>query len=249
MDILTIDHISFTYPESRHRTIEDLSFALPAGSFSCLIGPSGSGKSTLFRLINGLLTPEKGSIRVSDVAVRPGKSFCGSMQKTDLLFPWRTVGENLLIPLMQDETATDAERQLAVSAALIGIGLPGIQEMKPDELDKVSRKKTAFARALLSGGNLLLLDDPFSDLDSDERAEMERFLLEQWKATGKTIFLITDDVREAVYLGERVCILSGTPANALREEKVPLGYPRSTDMLESPEILALRSKLLESIAL
>lgn len=248
MDILSFDHVSYTYPDDRGPVIRDLSFTIPDGSFSCLLGSSGSGRSTIFRLINGLLTPDSGTIRVAGVPVRPGKSFCGSMQKSDLLFPWQTIGENLMLPLMKDTTASDAERDLAVSAMLTSVGLGGYQDRKPEELDPVSRKKAAFARALLNGGGLLLLDDPLDGLRPEERAEMETFLARQWKATGKTIFLITDDVREAILLAEDIYLLSGTPANVLEKHMVPLPYPRSAEMLEQPELLALRTKLMEDMA-
>ncbi|WP_194608113.1 ATP-binding cassette domain-containing protein [Clostridium vitabionis] len=248
MDILTFDHVSYTYPDDRGPVIRDLSFAIPDGSFICLLGSSGSGRSTIFRLTNGLLTPDSGTIRVAGVPVRTGKSFCGSMQKADLLYPWQTIGENLTLPLRKDTTASDVERGHAVSAALDSVGLGGYRDRKPEELDAVGRKKAAFARALLAGGSLLLLDDPLAGLGPEERAEMEDFLAAQWKATGKTMLLATDDIREAMLLAEDIYLLSGTPADTLEKHTVPLPYPRSRDMLGQPDLLALRETLLKNMA-
>jgi putative hydroxymethylpyrimidine transport system ATP-binding protein len=243
MDILTFDHVSYRYPERRLRTIDDLSFSVKEGSFHALVGTAGSGRTTIFRLINGLLPPDAGAIRIGGLEVKKGRSLCGSMQREDLLFPWLSVVDNLALPLRKDPTATEAECTAMAATTLAAAGLGGLGPKMPSDLDPVPRKKAAFLRAVLSGSNILLLDNPFADLSGDDRLAMDQWLAGEWKKLGKTILFITDSSREAVFLSEEILAIHGAPVKSLEMIPVPAAYPRDPSTLLLPEMKDVETRL------
>ena len=200
MSILTFDRVSYRYPGEDHDIIDQLSFDVAPGSFHCIIGVSGCGKSTIIRMINGLLQPKAGTILVNGVSVAGQKHYCGYMPQKDMLFPWRTIGENLALPLEIRRQYTKAEQRDRIDAALADVGLAGCRDKRPDELSGGMRQRAAFARTMLTGSDLLLLDEPFSALDFLTRISMQEWLLEQWQRHQKTILFITHDVEEAIFL-------------------------------------------------
>ena len=135
---------------------DDLSFSVESGSFHCIIGVSGCGKSTIFRMTNGLLQPKSGTIRVGGKPIGEQKHYCGYMPQKDLLFPWRTIGENLALPLEIRGGLSKAERRERVDDALADVGLEGCRDKMPDELSGGMRQRAAFARTMLTGSDLLL---------------------------------------------------------------------------------------------
>ena len=244
MSVLTFDHVSYQYPGENFNIIDGLSFQVQEGSLHCILGVSGCGKSTIFRMVNGLLTPKEGDIRVNGMPVGGQKRACGYMPQKDLLFPWRTVGENLALPLEIQGGLSRAERQARVDAALHEVGLDGCRDKRPDELSGGMRQRAAFARTMLTGSDLLLLDEPFSALDYLTRISMQEWLLEQWQKHRHTILFITHDVEEALFLSSSVLVVEETPIRALKEIPVPLDYPRDRSVLAKPEIVALREELI-----
>ena len=244
MSVLTFDHVSYQYPGESFNIIDRLSFQVQEGSLHCILGVSGCGKSTIFRMINGLLQPKAGTIRVNGMPVGGQKRACGYMPHKDLLFPWRTVGENLALPLEIQGGLSRTERLAMVDAALCDVGLAGCRDKRPDELSGGMRQRAAFARTMLTGSDLLLLDEPFSALDFLTRISMQEWLLEQWQKTGKTILFITHDVEEALFLSSSVLVVESTPIRALKEIPVPLGYPRSRKDLARTDIIELREALI-----
>lgn len=241
--MLRFDHVSYQYPGEDTDIIDQLSFALEPGGFHCVIGVSGCGKSTILRLTNALLTPKTGTIYVNDAPIVPGKRHCGYMPQKDMLFPWRTVGENLALPLEIQGGYTKAERRELIDAALEDVGLAGCRDKRPDELSGGMRQRAAFARTMLTGSDLLLLDEPFSALDFLTRITMQEWLLEQWRRHQKTILFITHDVEEAVFLSTSVLAVEQTPIRTLREIPVPLSAHRTRQDLNRPEIAQLREQL------
>lgn len=165
MKALEFDHVSYRYPGEDFSIVDNLSFALEQGSFHCVIGASGCGKSTILRMICGLLRPEAGTIRVGGTPIEEQSHYCGYMPQRDLLLPWRTVGENLALPLEIRGGYTRAERRELAEAALEDVGLEGCGDKLPSELSGGMRQRAAFARTMLAGSGLLLLDEPFSALD------------------------------------------------------------------------------------
>lgn len=247
MSILRFDNVSYQYPGEDFDIIDGLSFSVDPGSFHCIVGVSGCGKSTIFRMINGLLPPKAGTISVNGKPITAREHYCGYMPQKDMLFPWRTIGENLALPLEIQRGYTKAQQRDMIDAALADVGLDGCRDKRPDELSGGMRQRAAFARTMLTGSDLLLLDEPFSALDFLTRISMQEWLLEQWQRHKKTILFITHDVEEAIFLSSSVLVVEKTPIHALREIPVPMSYPRTRQDLIRPEVAALREQLVEML--
>lgn len=243
--MLEFDAVSFTYPGETAPTIDKLSFSIKQGEFVCLIGPSGCGKSTIFRLVNKLLRPQNGSITVNGANIDGKKDYCGYMPQSDLLFPWRSVADNIRLPLEIRGGFTDKEMNAMVNEALENVGLGGYGSKTPSELSGGMRQRAAFARTLMTGCGLLLLDEPFSALDYLTRLNMREWLLEQWERDNKTILFITHDVEEAVFLSKRVLAVDRYPISSLRSVDIPAAYPRSRRTLEEPGMVEIREQLID----
>ena len=247
MSILRFDNVSYQYPGEDFDIIDGLSFSVEPGSFHCIVGVSGCGKSTIFRMINGLLPPKAGTISVNGKPITAREHYCGYMPQKDMLFPWRTIGENLALPLEIQRGYTKAQQRDMIDVALADVGLDGCRDKRPDELSGGMRQRAAFARTMLTGSDLLLLDEPFSALDFLTRISMQEWLLEQWQRHKKTILFITHDVEEAIFLSSSVLVVEKTPIHALREIPVPMSYPRTRQDLIRPEVAALREQLVEML--
>lgn len=247
MSILRFDNVSYQYPGEDFDIIDGLSFSVEPGSFHCIVGVSGCGKSTIFRMINGLLPPKAGTISVNGKPITAREHYCGYMPQKDMLFPWRTIGENLALPLEIQRGYTKEQQRDMIDAALADVGLDGCRDKRPDELSGGMRQRAAFARTMLTGSDLLLLDEPFSALDFLTRISMQEWLLEQWQRHKKTILFITHDVEEAIFLSSSVLVVEKTPIHALREIPVPMSYPRTRQDLIRPEVAALREQLVEML--
>ena len=245
MSLLEFEHVSYQYPSEDFDIIDDLSFSVEPGSFHCIIGVSGCGKSTIFRMTNGLLQPKSGTIRVGGKPIGEQKHYCGYMPQRDLLFPWRTIGENLALPLEIMGGHSKAEQRELIDDALADVGLEGCRDKMPQELSGGMRQRAAFARTMLTGSDLLLLDEPFSALDFLTRISMQEWLLGQWEKHKKTILFITHDVEEAVFLSGSVLAVTSMPIHTLTEVPVPATYPRTRECLTHPDMVALREDLID----
>ncbi len=247
MNTLCFQEVSYRYPGDPQDLIEGLSFDVKPGSFHCLLGVSGCGKSTVFRLTTGLLKPKSGRILVNGTPVDSLKGPCGYMPQKDMLFPWRSVGENVGLPLEIRRDISSREIREKAESALAEVGLAGCADKRPDELSGGMRQRAAFARTMLTSRELLLLDEPFSALDFLTRISMQEWLLEQWRRTGKTILFITHDVEEALFLSSSVLMVTETPIRSLLEIPVPLGTERTRKDLARPEIIELRENLIQML--
>ena len=167
------------------------------------------------------------------------------MLQKDLLFPWRTVGENVALPLEIQGELTRAERRDRAEAALADVGLAGCGSKMPDELSGGMRQRAAFARTMLTGCDLLLLDEPFSALDFLTRISMQEWLLDQWQRHKRTILFITHDVEEALFLSSSVLVVERTPIRELAEIPVPASFPRDRSCLKLPEMVELKEHLID----
>ncbi|MCI6255332.1 ABC transporter ATP-binding protein [Pseudoflavonifractor sp. HCP28S3_F10] len=245
--MLEFRSVSYQYPSEDFDIIDRLSFRVEPGSFHCIIGVSGCGKSTIFRMTNGLLKPKAGEILVGGKPIGEQKRYCGYMPQKDLLFPWRTVGENVGLPLEIAGGLTRAERRDRVEEALGDVGLAGCAGKMPQELSGGMRQRAAFARTMLTGSDLLLLDEPFSALDFLTRISMQEWLLEQWQRHKKTILFITHDVEEAVFLSSSVLVAAETPIRRLEEVPVPAPFPRDRSCLARPELAGLKESLIATL--
>ena len=205
--MLTFDNVRFQYAVEDFSIIDHLSFEVQDGEFVSIIGASGCGKSTIFRLVNKLLTPASGVIRVDGESIETKKNYCGYMPQQDLLFPWRTVRENLMLPMEIQGGYSKEQMQKKADDALRSVGLADWGDKTPKELSGGMRQRAAFARTVLTGSDLLLLDEPFSALDYLTRLSMREWLLEQWEKEKKTVVFITHDVEEAVFLSSRILVV------------------------------------------
>lgn len=216
------------------------------GEFVSIIGPSGSGKSTIFRLISGLERPNKGEILINGVANGSRLGRVGYMPQQDLLMPWRTAVENAALPLelkgIKKEQASDM-----VLGLLEEFGLAGIENKYPSDLSGGMKQRVSFLRTILTGANVLLLDEPFSALDAITRLSMQEWLLEQWERRKKSVIFVTHDVDEALFLSDRIFVFDQQPVSELQEVKVPLKRPRTGRDLNNPKIIQLKEYLINQL--
>ena len=245
--MLEFDHVCFQYDTDAYPIMDQLSFQVQDGEFVCVIGASGCGKSTIFRLVNKLLSPDQGTIRINGNPIETQKNYCGYMPQHDLLFPWRTVRENILLPLEIQGGISKKEMEKQADEALASVGLSDWGQKSPRELSGGMRQRAAFARTVLTGSDLLLLDEPFSALDYLTRLSMREWLLKQWEQDQKTVLFITHDVEEALFLSGRILVVEETPMTHLRSIEVPAAYPRTLEELARPEILTLKEELIQML--
>lgn len=243
--MLEFRHVTFQYEVEDFNIIDDLSFHIAPGEFVSIIGASGCGKSTIFRLTNQLLPMKSGEILVGGKNIHAQKRYCGYMPQKDLLFPWRTVGQNLRLPLEIRGGLSGVEMEARVDAALAQVGLADAKDKAPGELSGGMRQRAAFARTVLTDSELLLLDEPFSALDFLTRISMQEWLLGQWEADRKTVLFITHDVEEAIFLSSRVLVVEETPIRRLTSIEVPASYPRTRACLRDPRMIELREQLID----
>lgn len=244
--MLEFKNVSFKYKEDNEPMINNLSFEINGGEFISMIGPSGCGKSTIFRLINGLEKIQSGSVLVNGNPIGTVKNYSAFMPQKDLLFPWRTIGENLSLPL-EINKVSKIEREEKINTILKEIGLESYKDKFPKDLSGGMKQRVSFARTLLSGSELLLLDEPFSALDSLTRMSMQEWLLNMWKNLNKTIIFITHDVEEAIFLSKSVFVVCDRPITHLKKVNIPLEYPRNRSYLSRPEIVKLKEELIQEL--
>ncbi|CUB10213.1 Taurine import ATP-binding protein TauB [Bacillus cereus] len=239
-NILQFHNVSFHYDEKP--IINELNASIQDKEFVSIIGPSGCGKSTLFRLITGLEEASTGQIELIETKSHP----VGYMPQKDMLLPWRTIIENAALPL-ECQGVQKKEAQIKAKELLQKFGLQGYETKYPKDLSGGMRQRVSFIRTLLTGGEILLLDEPFSALDALTKASLQEWLFEQWKEWEKTILFITHDVEEALFLSNRIFVVENQPITTLTERIVPLDRNRTRKDLYKPEVLALKDELLSML--
>ncbi len=247
---LEVHHLSKTFREGRRRVValQDVSFAAYPGEFITIIGPSGSGKSTLFNIITGLLEPDAGEVIVACGNVHKKRGRVGYMPQRDLLLPWRTVLENVILgPELDGRSKREARRRARELMPLFGLG--GFEDAYPDALSGGMRQRAALLRTFLTDRDILLLDEPFGALDALTRRELQRWLLSIWQQFRKTILFITHDVEEAIFLADRVLVFSPRPGRIVWERRVPLARPRVPSTRLAPELYALEAELFSALGM
>ena len=223
--------------------LEDISFLVMPGEFVTIIGVSGSGKSTLFNLCVGLLQPDEGEILIDGERLENRAGMVGYMPQHDLLLPWRSVLNNVLIPL-EIQNVPRREAKEKAFQMLPHFGLNTFENEYPSALSGGMRQRAALLRTWLTGRSTLCLDEPFGALDALTRKELQSWLLRVWKEFERTVLFITHDVNEAVYLADRVIVLSDRPGKIKRELKINLLRPRRQKMIAEPEFGNLVRELL-----
>mgnify|MGYP005757571153 FL=1 len=244
--MLQFENVSFRYAEDDFDMMRNLNFQVEDREFVSIIGASGCGKSTIFRLINGLEKLQQGRILVDGRPVQELKNYSAFMPQKDLLFPWRTIEKNICLP-MELAKAPKAEQEKCCKEVLEQVGLSEYAKKYPKDLSGGMKQRVAFARTLLSGADMLLLDEPFSALDYLTRVDMQEWLLHQWEHYHKTILFITHDVEEAIFLSKTIFIIQDRPFSQMERVEVPLSYPRNREDLKRPDIVELKETLIEKL--
>ncbi len=244
--MLEFRDISFRYAQDEQPMMENLNFQVEDRAFVSIIGASGCGKSTIFRLINGLEKPDAGQILVDGKPVQSLKNYSAFMPQKDLLFPWRTIEKNICLP-MELAKVSAKEQKKRCEAVLRQAGLADYAQKYPKDLSGGMKQRVSFARTLLSGADMLLLDEPFSALDYLTRVEMQEWILHQWEHYHKTILFITHDVEEAIFLSKRVFIIKDRPFSEMEPVDIPLAYPRNREDLKRPDIVELKEQMIEKL--
>jgi NitT/TauT family transport system ATP-binding protein len=241
---LSFRDVTKRYP--RVTALEAIDLAVRQDELTAVVGPSGCGKTTLLELVAGLQEPDTGSVTVlgaSDAAAR--RETCAYMPQRDLLLPWRDALANAALALeCQGVPRKEARRR--AEPLFERFGLAEFERARPAELSGGMRQRVAFLRTLLPGRPVLLLDEPFGGLDSLTRASMQRWLADALAHEPRTVLLVTHDVEEAVFLADRIAVLSPRPGRVVADMPVELAQPRD---VTSPEFGRVKRRVLEALGL
>jgi NitT/TauT family transport system ATP-binding protein/sulfonate transport system ATP-binding protein len=250
MSALAIDNVSRTFAGVHGgpptQALLPTSIGVADNDFITILGPSGCGKSTLLRIVAGLDTPTSGEVRLDGRVVRRPGADRGMVFQSYTLFPWLTVVENICFGLR--EKGMPPVRQAEVAAHYVDkVGLRGFERHYPKMLSGGMQQRTAIARALANEPRILLLDEPFGALDNQTRSLMQELLLSIWESERKTVLFVTHDIEEAIFMANRVLVMSARPGRIKAEVAVPLGHPRHYTVKTSSEFSALKAQLTEQI--
>ena len=226
--------------------LRDVDFFAADGEIVSIIGPSGCGKSTLLNIISGLDLPDTGWIGLNGQRAEHRLGLVGYMQQKDLLLPWRNVIDNAVLGLELQGVPRRVARERALRL-MERFGLKGFEREYPFALSGGMRQRASFLRTVIANQQVFLLDEPFGALDALNRGRIHEWLLGLWESLGKTIVLVTHDVDEAIFLSDRVYVMTARPGTMKLVRSVDLPRPRTLDMVTHPAFAALKTALLTSI--
>ncbi len=243
-----INEVTITFGKGNdlYQAVETTSISIKAGEFVCILGPSGCGKSTLLNSIAGYVEPTTGEVTVDGEIVDGPSPDRGMVFQQYSLLPWKTVYENVAFgPKMAGHSRTEAG---SIANTFLGlVGLKKFGSRYPSELSGGMQQRVGIARALANYPSVLLMDEPFGALDAQTRLMMQESLLEIWQKFGITVVFVTHDVDEAVFLADRVLIMSAAPGRIIEDLKVNLPRPRTTDLAATSEYMTARQFCLDTI--
>src|SRR5687767_2688225 len=250
MSALVIDGISRVFPGHRGRpptrALEPTSLTVADNDFICLLGPSGCGKSTLLRIVAGLDQPTTGRVLLDGAPVTGPGPDRGMVFQSYTLFPWLTVTQNICFGL-REKGVPPAEQARIAAHYVARVGLEGFEDHFPKMLSGGMQQRTALARALANDPKILLLDEPFGALDNQTRALMQELLLGIWEADRKTVLFVTHDIDEAIFMANRVAVMTARPGRIKSDIPVDLPHPRHYTMKTTPEFSRYKARLTEEI--
>ena len=247
---LAIEGVSRTFPgrngRPAMRALEPTTLNVKDNDFVTILGPSGCGKSTLLRIVAGLDQPTSGRVVLDGHEVAGPGADRGMVFQSYTLFPWLTVRENIAFGL-RERGVSVAERDVIANGYIERVGLSGFENHWPKQLSGGMQQRTAIARALANDPKILLLDEPFGALDNQTRALMQEMLLGIWEREQKTVLFVTHDIEEAIFLGNRVIVMSARPGRIKAEIEIDLPHPRSYKIKTTHAFVDLKERLVEEI--
>lgn len=226
--------------------LNDLSLSVGTGEFVSILGPSGAGKSTIFQILTGAIKHDTGTISYNGAPLLNASDKFAFMPQRDALMPWRRIIDNATIGLEIQGMRREHARE-KVLPLFEPFGLKGFEQHYPSQLSGGMRQRVALLRTVVQERGMLLLDEPFGALDALTRASMQRWLESMWERHQWTALLITHDIREAIYLSDRIYVLSTRPARVAREIQVPLPRPRTFSDLNSPIAAKIEAELINAL--
>ena len=239
-------HKQFSTSKGSVQALKDLNLRVEKGEFVCVVGASGSGKSTLLRLVAGLEQPTSGEIRVEQQLVTGPGADRGMVFQNYTLYPWMSVQKNVEFGLKLQGIGKKQRRKQA-SYYLEMVGLSEFSQVLPKQLSGGMKQRVAIARALTNQPKILLMDEPFGALDVQTKETMQQFLLELWHRTGTSILMITHDVREAVFLSQRIYVMTARPGTIRSEIVVDLGSDRTTTTRQAPSFKTYQDEVMSML--
>jgi len=237
--IIEVKDVTLAFSREDAPELDGVNLTVAKEEFLCLVGPSGCGKSTLLRLVAGVLTPDRGEIKVFGDQKTGGWSQLSFVPQDSLLLPWRTVLDNVLLPLeLNDRYGGREEWVEQARAALRLVNLDGVEDKYPQQLSGGMRQRVALARALVGKAAILLLDEPFAALDALTRSQLHLEIMAIRQKAPFTGLMVTHNIFEAVFLADRVLVMAEKPGRILGEVKIDFPYPRALKLMSTPEFAA-----------
>jgi ABC-type nitrate/sulfonate/bicarbonate transport system ATPase subunit len=242
---ITVRELERTFDSTTHKIVafKNVSLDVDEGEFVTIVGPSGCGKTTLLNVIAGLLEPTHGQVLLQGESQASRAQHVGYMFQKDLLLPWRNIRGNVALGL-EIQGLRKKEARSRADQLIDHFGLKGFGHQYPSQLSGGMRQRAALMRTLVCGRPILLLDEPFGALDALTRTIMQEWLLQIWAETRSTVLFITHDIEEAVFLSDRVFVMTARPGQLKAEIPVDLPRPRTYGAVTSPAFVALKEKLL-----
>ncbi|AFA49505.1 ABC transporter ATP-binding protein [Acetobacterium woodii] len=240
--VLKVEKVTKEY--NHKNIIEDIDIYLNQGEFVTILGPSGCGKSTLFNVIAGLLKPEQGKVWVNENDVTGKTGIVSYMYQKDLLLPWRNVIDNGILPLEIKGMKKDQARQMVMDMLPI-FELAEDGEKYPDQLSGGMKQRVSLLRTYMFSKEIMLLDEPFGGLDAITRLKMQTYLLDILKKIKGSVLFITHDIDEAIFLSDRIYVITGAPAHIVEELQIPRKQISSQEDILSGELSPLRNQILK----
>jgi ABC-type nitrate/sulfonate/bicarbonate transport system ATPase subunit len=246
---LRIDQVSMTFKTAAgvYEALAPVTLAIAPGHFVSLIGPSGCGKSTIFNIVAGLLEPTGGRVLIDGADATGTIGRVGYMLQKDLLLPWRTVLDNVILGMEIQGLSLSIARERALPL-LQRYGLSGFEHLYPHALSGGMRQRAALLRTLLFDTDIVLLDEPFGALDAQTKARMQEWLLQIWGDFGKTVVFVTHDVEEAIYLSDEVHVMATRPGQIVETIPVTIPRPRQRTATLAPEFIAIKEHCLKLLS-
>ncbi|MFL5271566.1 MAG: ABC transporter ATP-binding protein [Anaeromyxobacteraceae bacterium] len=241
---MAVSHVRKEYATSRGAVLalDDVDFTVAEGEFVAVLGPSGCGKSTLLKILAGLAPASAGEVELRGSAIRGPRRDVGVVFQSPVLFPWRTVLENVLLPVDVQRLGRNDNRARALELLAL-VGLSGFEHCYPWELSGGMQQRVAITRSLVHNPAMLLMDEPFGALDAMTRESMNLELQRVWLERRETVIFVTHSIPEAVFLADRVLVMTRRPGRIVERVAVPIPRPRALDVMAEPEFGAIVKRI------